>query len=91
MNHFTLGQYDGVMTGTSALPNENIDLSQIKWVELVSHARIKVRNAQFVNLVLGADGAGGTWDTQVLKLETTSGKECYVPLRHIVRFDLSDD
>ncbi len=79
------------MTGATDFPAERIDLSQVKWLELVSRSRIKVRSAQLVNLFVGADGATPCWEDRVLKLETTSGEECYVPLRHIVRFDLRDD
>ena len=79
------------MTEATDFPAERIDLSQVKWIELVSHSRIKVRSAQLVNLAVEADGGTLCWEDRVLKLETTSGKECYVPLRHIVRFDLSED
>ena len=79
------------MTETTDFAADRIDLSQVEYVELASRSRIKVRSAQLVNLAVEADGGTLCWEDRVLKLETTSGKECYVPLRHIVRFDLSED
>lgn len=64
-----------------------IDPSRITWLETVAGSKIKVRDAALDRLTFDQIG---TWDEPSLRITTSSGATCVVPLRAIARVDLRE-
>lgn len=71
------------------LPEILLDPESIGWIETITRRKIKVRTAQIVWLRLtpNEDADPESSGESVLAIETTSGANCYVPVRSIVRID----
>lgn len=66
----------------------SIDPTEIAWVETLSRSKIKVRDATVVRLSFAQDAS--VEPEFALRIKTSNGRTCVVPLRAVARIDLKD-
>lgn len=80
------------MDDQEKISEELIDADRIRWIETLSGSRIKVARAALVRFGFGLPNGPRSESNELgLRVVTSSGALCYVPLSTIVRVDLASD